>query len=110
LTATVLEETTQVIDTTAVNVAADVSKVALICQYSKNTRGMPRSRECVICESLDKLLPLVPRAITALGRQSHLLEKFNVFRGATQIFEQRISLDLLQSGVSLFEGTLQPFK
>jgi len=39
LTATVLEETTQIIDTTAVNAAADISKVALICQYSKNTKG-----------------------------------------------------------------------
>jgi hypothetical protein len=39
LTATVLEETTQIIDTTAVNVAADISKVALICQCSKNTKG-----------------------------------------------------------------------
>ena len=39
LTATVLEETTQMIDTTAVNVAADISKVALICQCSKKTKG-----------------------------------------------------------------------
>ena len=53
LTATVLEETTQMIDTAAVNVAADISKVALICQCSKNTKGMPRSRKRVICESLD---------------------------------------------------------
>ena len=38
LTATVLEETTQIIETTAVNVAADISKVALIFQRSKNTK------------------------------------------------------------------------
>jgi hypothetical protein len=64
LTATVLEETTQIIDTTAVNVAGDISKVALICQCSKNTKGDASKR--VTCESLDKLLPLVPRAIRAL--------------------------------------------
>ena len=71
---------------------------------------MPRSRKRVICELLDKLLPLVPRAITALGRQAHFLKKFCVSRVATQIFEQRISLDLGQSGVSLFVGMVQPFK
>jgi hypothetical protein len=81
------EETTRGIDTRAVNVAAGISKVALICQCSRDTRGMPRSRKRAVCESKDKLLPLVPRAITALGRQAHFLKKLGVSRVIAQIFE-----------------------
>ena len=46
----------------------------------------------------------------ALGRQAHFLEKFDVSRVVAQILEQRIAVDLRQSGVSLFVGMFQPFK
>src|SRR5260370_16616397 len=59
LTSTVLEQTTQVIHPHAVNVAADISKVALICQCSRKTRWTPLGRKRAVCELLDKLLPLV---------------------------------------------------
>lgn len=36
------------IDTTAVNVATDISKVALICQWSKNTKGGCLEAESVL--------------------------------------------------------------
>ena len=45
-----------------------------------------------------------------LGRQAHFLQKFGVSLFVVKIFEQRIDVDLRQSGVSLFVGTLQPLK
>jgi hypothetical protein len=44
----------------------------------------------------------------ALYRQVHFFEQFGVSRVVVQISRQRITVDLRQSGVSLFVGTLQP--
>src|ERR1700740_3116405 len=74
---------------------AACSRVALIGKCWRNTK---RGHCCW------------PNGEPALCRKAHPLKKFGVSRVVAHICEWRIGLDYGQSGVSLFVGTLQPFK